>query len=195
MTRLTVPLTAVVALMFAYAPFMILDAPFEQSMGVVSKIFYFHAACGMILFVAAFSSGVGSARYLFTRNPAHDRMAVAGAELTVVFGLIVLVTGPLWARKAWGVWWVWDPRLTSTLVMWMIFTAYLLLRKYGGPGSERLAAAAGWIALSRHALAQRGRVNVQSSANERVSPATSCRTGAAAPSPFSRAATRTVISS
>ena len=95
----------------------------------------------MILFVAAFTSGVGSARYLFTRNPAHDRTAVAAAELTVVFGLIVLVTGPLWARKAWGVWWVWDPRLTSTLVMWMIFTAYLLLRKYGGPGSERLAAA------------------------------------------------------
>ena len=141
MTRLTVPLTAIAALMFAYAPFLILGAPFEASMGVVSKIFYFHAACGMILFVAAFTSGVGSARYLFTRNPAHDRMAVAGAELTVVFGLIVLITGPLWARKAWGVWWVWDPRLTSTLVMWMIFTAYLLLRKYGGPGSERLAAA------------------------------------------------------
>jgi heme exporter protein C len=95
----------------------------------------------MTLFAAAFCSGVGSLRFLFTRNPAHDRMAVAGAELTVIIGLIVLVTGPLWARKAWGVWWVWDPRLTSTLVMWMIFNAYLLLRKYGGPGSERLAAA------------------------------------------------------
>jgi heme exporter protein C len=55
--------------------------------------------------------------------------------------LIVLVTGPLWARKAWGVWWQWDARLTSTLVMWMIFNAYLLLRRYGGPGSEKLAAA------------------------------------------------------
>jgi heme exporter protein C len=53
----------------------------------------------------------------------------------------VLVTGPLWARKAWGVWWQWDARLTSTLVMWMIFNAYLLLRRYGGPGSDRLAAA------------------------------------------------------
>ena len=53
----------------------------------------------------------------------------------------MLVTGPLWARKAWGVWWQWDARLTSTLVMWMIFNAYLLLRRYGGPGSDRLAAA------------------------------------------------------
>jgi heme exporter protein C len=53
----------------------------------------------------------------------------------------VLVTGPLWARKAWGVWWQWDARLTSTLVMWLIFNAYLLLRRYGGPGSDRLAAA------------------------------------------------------
>jgi heme exporter protein C len=61
--------------------------------------------------------------------------------LTSIIGLLVLVTGPLWARKAWGVWWQWDARLTSTLVMWMIFNAYLLLRRYGGPGSDRLAAA------------------------------------------------------
>ena len=59
----------------------------------------------------------------------------------MIIGLIVLVTGPLWARKAWGVWWQWDARLTSTLVMWMIFNAYLLLRRYGGPGSDKLAAA------------------------------------------------------
>ena len=58
-----------------------------------------------------------------------------------VFGLIVLVTGPLWARKAWGVWWQWDARLTSALLLWMIFVAYLLVRKYGGPGSDKLAAA------------------------------------------------------
>ena len=58
-----------------------------------------------------------------------------------MIGVIVLVTGPLWARKAWGVWWQWDARLTSTLLMWLIFNAYLLLRKYGGPGSDRLAAA------------------------------------------------------
>jgi heme exporter protein C len=136
------PLLVVVAMaMFAYAPFMILAAPYESTMGLVQKIFYFHAACGMAMFLAAFVSGIGSAGLLFTKRPAADRWAVAGAELTVIIGLLVLVTGPLWARKAWGVWWQWDARLTSTLVMWMIFNAYLLLRRYGGPGSERLAAA------------------------------------------------------
>ena len=139
--KLFVPLTVLAAAMFAYAPIMILNAPYEATMGLVQKIFYFHAACGMAMFLAAFVSGIGSALFLFTRKPAADRWAVAGAEVTVIIGLIVMVTGPLWARKAWGVWWQWDARLTSTLVMWMIFNAYLLLRRYGGPGSERLAAA------------------------------------------------------
>jgi heme exporter protein C len=139
--RAFVPITVEAAAMFAYAPIMILNAPYEATMGLVQKIFYFHAACGMAMFLAAFVSGIGSAMFLFTKKPSADRMAVAGAELTVIIGLIVLVTGPLWARKAWGVWWQWDARLTSTLVMWMIFNAYLLLRRYGGPGSEKLAAA------------------------------------------------------
>jgi heme exporter protein C len=139
--RLFPILVVVAAAMFAYAPFMILAAPYESTMGLVQKIFYFHVPCGMAMFLAAFASGVGSAAFLFTRKPWADRLAVAGAELTVVIGLLVLVTGPLWARKAWGAWWVWDARITSTLVMWMIFNAYLLLRRYGGAGAERLAAA------------------------------------------------------
>src|SRR3954463_12989051 len=139
--KLFVPLTIVAAAMFAYAPIMILNAPYESTMGLVQKIFYFHAACGMAMFLAAFVSGSGSAVYLFTKKPAADRMAAAGAELASIIGLIVLVTGPLWARKAWGVWWQWGARLTSTAVMWLIFNAYLLLRTFGGPGSERLAAA------------------------------------------------------
>ena len=65
---------------------------------------------------------------------------MAAAELAVVFGLMGLITGPLWGRKAWGVWWQWDARLTSALVMWLVFVAYLLLRKYGGAGSEKLSA-------------------------------------------------------
>ncbi len=141
MRRLFLPMTVITAAMFAYAPFLILSAPYESTMGLVQKIFYFHAACGMAMFAAAFVSGIGSAVFLFTKRASADRMAVAGAELTSIIGLIVLVTGPLWARKAWGVWWQWDARLTSTLVLWMIFNAYLLLRRYGGPGSDRLAAA------------------------------------------------------
>ena len=141
MNRSFVPVTLMAAAIFAAAPFLILNAPYESTMGLVQKIFYFHAACGMAMFLGAFVSGTGSAVFLFSRRTWADRLAVAGAELTVILGLIVLVTGPLWARKAWGVWWQWDARLTSTLVMWLIFNAYLLLRRYGGPGSDRLAAA------------------------------------------------------
>jgi heme exporter protein C len=109
-------------------------------MGVVQKIFYYHVPSAMMLFLSAFVCGIASAVFLFGRRAAADRVAVAAAELVVVFGVIVLVTGPLWARKAWGVWWQWEARLTSTLVLWMIFLAYLLLRRYGGPGSDRLSA-------------------------------------------------------
>jgi heme exporter protein C len=112
-------------------------------MGLVQKIFYFHAACGMAMFLAAFVSGIGSAGFLFTRRPAADRLAVAGAELTSIIGLIVLVTGPLWARKAWGIWWDWEPRLTMAFMLELIFLGYLIVRRFGGPGSEKLAAAMG----------------------------------------------------
>ena len=141
MSRLNQIELALAGLMLAAAPWIINGAPYESTMGLVQKIFYFHAANGMAMFLAAFVSGIGSAIFLFSRKPWADRLAVAGAELTTIIGLVVLVTGPLWARKAWGVWWVWDPRITSTFVMWMIFNAYLLLRRYGGLGSDRLAAA------------------------------------------------------
>lgn len=138
------PVMVVVAIgLFGYAPFLIVNAPYEATMGLVQKIFYFHVSTAITMFVAAFTCGIASAIFLFGRRPGADRVAVAAAELTVLLGLIVLVSGPLWARKAWGVWWQWDARLTSTLVMWLVFQAYLLLRKYGGPGSEKLSAAVG----------------------------------------------------
>ena len=140
MKKLFTPVIVVVAAMFAWAPFLIVGAPYEATMGLIQKIFYFHVGAAMAMFVGAFACGIGSAVFLFGHRKAGDRVAVAAAELTSVFGIIVLVTGPIWARKAWGVWWQWDARLTSTLVMWLIFQAYLLLRRYGGPGSDRLAA-------------------------------------------------------
>src|SRR5688500_11930616 len=149
MTKRLFPLAVLVCIgMFAYAPFLIVGAPYESTMGLVQKIFYFHVPSAMTMFVSAFVCGIASAIFLFGRRPAADRVAVAAAELTVILGLIVLITGPLWARKAWGVWWQWDARLTSTLVMWMIFNAYLLLRRYGGPGSEKLAAAVAWFGMA-----------------------------------------------
>ena len=127
--------------LFGYAPFLIVNAPYEATMGLVQKIFYFHVSTAITMFVAAFTCGIASAIFLFGRRPGADRVAFAAAEIAVLLGLVVLVSGPLWARKAWGVWWQWDARLTSTLVMWLVFQAYLLLRRYGGPGSDRLSAA------------------------------------------------------
>jgi heme exporter protein C len=138
--RTFVPLLALVAIMFGVAPWLIAETPYESTMGMIQKVFYYHAPVGMVMMLAAFVCGIASIRYLMTRDKRSDYTALAAAELVIVFGAIVLVTGPLWARKAWGIYWDWDVRLTSTLIVWMIFCAYLLLRRFGGPGSDRLAA-------------------------------------------------------
>jgi len=140
LTRSFIPLLALVALMFPIAPILIARAPYESTMGLVQKIFYFHVAAWAGMFLSAFVCGISSIRFLVARRKASDQLATAAAELVLVFGLIGLISGPLWARKAWGVWWQWDAKLTSALVLWMIFAAYTLLRRFGGPGSERLAA-------------------------------------------------------
>ena len=127
-------------LMFAISPLLIAMARYESTMGLVQKIFYVHLPSAWVFLLSAIICGVASVRYLFRGDPRHDRLAWSAAELVVVFGAITLVTGPLWARKAWGVWWQWDVRLTSSLMGWMVAVAYLLLRKYGGAGSDKLAA-------------------------------------------------------
>ena len=142
-SRLIPILLGISIVMFGAAPFVIDTAPYESSMGLIQRIFYFHVPVAILLLVTGVLCGVASAVYLAKRTLRSDALAVSLAEITFVFGSIVLVMGPLWARKAWGVWWDWEPRLTLTLVMWMIFGAYLLLRRFGGPGSEVLAAAVG----------------------------------------------------
>lgn len=142
------PLTVVTTVMFVLAPVFIVQAPYESTMGLVQKIFYFHVPSASLLLLSPFVCGIASIRFLTRQSPAADRVALAAAELTVLFGAITLVTGPLWARKAWGVWWDWDTRLTTSLLTWMIFVAYLLLRKYGGPGSEKLSAGLGILGMA-----------------------------------------------
>ena len=134
------PAAVLCGLMFAASPFVIANAPYESTMGLVQKIFYYHMPSAWMFLISAVVCGIASGRYLFGGNPRHDRTGWAAAELTVLFGALALITGPLWARKAWGVWWQWDVRLTSSLMGWMVAVAYLLLRKYGGPGSDKLAA-------------------------------------------------------
>jgi heme exporter protein C len=143
MKKSFVPLLAVAAAMFVYAPVMIAQAPFESTMGLVQKVFYFHVPSWFAMFLAVFVCGIESAVFLFKRKPSADRVAASAAEVAVLFGFMGLVTGPLWARKSWGVWWQWDARLTIALLVQLTFIGYLLVRKFGGPGSDKLAAAMG----------------------------------------------------
>jgi len=109
-----------------YAAFVY--APTERTMGDVQRIFYFHVASATAAFVAFFVVFVASIGYLARRTRAWDNLGAAGAEIGIIFCSLVLVTGPLWAKPAWGTWWTWDPRLTTTLVLWLIYVAYLMLR-------------------------------------------------------------------
>ncbi|MBI2838498.1 MAG: cytochrome c biogenesis protein CcsA [Acidobacteria bacterium] len=107
-----------------------LFAPIERTMGHVQRIFYFHVPSAWVAFLAFFMVFLASVAYIMTRNLRYDRLALASAEVGVIFCTIVLVTGPIWARPAWGIWWTWDARLTSTLVLWLIYASYLLLRGF-----------------------------------------------------------------
>lgn len=103
-------------------------APEEETMGIVQKIFYYHVSAGWVFMLAFGLVFIGSVGYLLTQRQAWDTFAASSAELGVVFCSISLTTGPIWARPVWGIWWTWDARLTSTLVEWLIYVAYLMLR-------------------------------------------------------------------
>jgi heme exporter protein C len=120
-------------------------APVEKTMGIVQKIFYFHVPCAYAMYIGATACFVGSVLYLVRPREAADALARAGGEMAVVFGAIVLVTGPLWAAKAWGYYWTWDPRLTTSLLSVLIYVSYLVLRAFSGdgPGERKFAAALG----------------------------------------------------
>jgi len=135
-----VPLLVVATLMFAYAPVMIAQAKFESTMFLLQKIMYFHVPSWFAMFTAIGISALGGIWFIFKNDKRGDWYAVAAAEVAVMFGVMGLTTGPLWAYKAWGVAWQWDAKLTIAFLLELTFIAYLLLRKYGGPGSDKLAA-------------------------------------------------------
>jgi heme exporter protein C len=114
-----------VALYFAF-----IYAPVERVMGAVQKIFYFHVASAWVCFFALFVTFIASIVFLKKRSKESDYIAAASAEIGLLFCTIVLITGPLWARPVWGAYWSWDPRLTTTLVLWFIYAGYILLRKF-----------------------------------------------------------------
>jgi heme exporter protein C len=125
-------------------------APDDAMQGYVFRIIYYHVPSASVAFLFFAVSLLGSIGFLIWRGSRPewaqiaDAWALAGAEVGVVFCTVVLTTGPLWGRRAWGIWWTWDARLTTTLVLWLIYVSYLLLRRFAaGPQVQTLAAVLG----------------------------------------------------
>jgi len=125
----------------------IYSAPDDAMQGEISHIFYYHVPIAMLSFLFLAISLAGSIGYLAFRRSSPDRAqiadawALAGAEIGVIYCTVVLTTGPIWGRRAWGIWWTWDWRLTTTLILWLIYVSYLLLRRFAaGPQMQTLAA-------------------------------------------------------
>jgi heme exporter protein C len=137
------PILAVVTVaLLGYALYdALVVAPTEQTMGDVQRIFYYHVPSAWSSFLFFFVNFAASVVYLLRRNPKADAVAITGAEVGLVFCTVVLVTGPLWARPVWGIWWTWDWRLTSTLVMWLIYLSYLVLRRFSSGSQTPVLAA------------------------------------------------------
>jgi heme exporter protein C len=110
----------------AYAAFFV--APDERSMGVIQRIFYFHAATAWAGETTFFFCFVVNLLYVWKRSRKFDWLGVSCAEVGVACITVVLITGPIWAKPVWGIWWTWDARLTSTFVLWLLYISYLLLR-------------------------------------------------------------------
>lgn len=111
--------------------------PTEKTMGIVQRIFYYHVPSAWIAFLAFGVVFVCSVLYLVKKDEAYDLLACASAELGLAFCTIVLVTGPIWAKPVWGIWWTWDARLTLTLVLWLIYVGYIMVRQYVQDESQR----------------------------------------------------------
>jgi heme exporter protein C len=124
-------------------------APPERVQGDVQRIFYVHLSLAWLAYLAFFVVFVCSVLYLWRRADRWDQIAAASAELGVLFTTLVLVTGVLWGRPVWGVWWTWDARLTTTLVLWFLYAGYLMLRAYAAEAGRtgRVAAVVGIVAF------------------------------------------------
>jgi heme exporter protein C len=135
-------LVAATAASIVVALWLAAKAPVEAQMGIVQKIFYFHVPSAYAMYLGVAAGCGGSAVYLWRGRRRADVIARAGAEMVVLFAAMTLTSGPLWGWKAWGTPWVWDPRLTTTLLLALVFVAYLALRAFGDGEAEKKFAAA-----------------------------------------------------
>ncbi len=125
--RIILGAAAVLLVMAAgYANFYV--APQERTMGLIQRIFYFHAATAWAGTTALFVCFLANLLYVWKREQKYDWLGVSTAEVGLACYTVVLITGPIWAHPVWGIWWTWDARLTSTFVLWLLYVSYLLLR-------------------------------------------------------------------
>ena len=120
--------TGILMLVNMYMIFM--AAPTDAILGHVQRVFYFHFPMAMMSFVAFLTVFLASAVYVFRRESRWDNLAYASAEVGVVFISLTLITGVIWAKPVWNAWWLWTPRLTTTLILWLIYVAYMMIRAY-----------------------------------------------------------------
>jgi heme exporter protein C len=140
----------VLALMLT-AVFMVFAwVPTEADQGIVQRIFYFHVACAWVAFAAFGLVAIGGILYLWLGQQIFDHLGYAAAESGMVFCTLVLITGSLWAKPIWGTWWTWDSRLTTTLILWLLYGGYLMLRAMGDdtPQVARFGAVVGIVAAA-----------------------------------------------
>ena len=125
------------ALLMAFTLYLVYFwVPTEQNLGVSQRIFYFHVPLGWIGMVSIIVVAVASILHLATGRQKWDDLSYSTAELGVIYASLILVTGAIWGKPVWGVWWTWDPKLTTTLVLWFIFVGYLMVRAYGPAGGQ-----------------------------------------------------------
>lgn len=129
----TVLMLAALYMVFIFAP----DTEPGLETNVVQRIFYFHVPLAWIAFLAFFVVFIASIMYLRKRDKKWDSIASASAEIGLVFTTLFLLTGSIWAKPEWGVWWTWDSRLTSSLILWLIFIAYFIIRSYISEEGQR----------------------------------------------------------
>ncbi len=135
-------LAIVTALLLSFALYeALIAAPTERTMGDVQRIFYYHVPSAWTAFLLFLINFVASVVFLIRRDTKADILALVTAEVGVVFCTVVLVTGPIWARPVWGIWWTWDLRLTLTLVLWLIYVSYLVLRRFSTSSQTPVLAA------------------------------------------------------
>ncbi len=138
-TQLVGLLSAIFLFVAIYCVFSF--AEIEMTMLEVQKIFYFHISSAFTLFLAFGVTFISSILYLIKRTDKYDTIAYVSTEIGIVFGIVVFTTGPIWARFAWNTWWNWEPRLTSALIMWLIYIGYLILRSTLAEDKKRVYSA------------------------------------------------------